>query len=175
MAYSIVEMLRKNYDDHHGVFNIRPVVDSLLQEFRPFSEVSASFREAEAKWRLPILEAMRVLATIGRCTEKEANDVLSATDDVVNEFGTDEYFKTVNALVGSPKAAPALTGFALRLLRTRGDGFPRRLAFYIVGVLLEHHTATLSNQLRQELADAAGIEASEQLREQFREVLAKSR
>jgi hypothetical protein len=115
VAETIVEMLRKNYDDQHGVFNVRPVVDSLLNQSRPFAEVSSSFREAEPKWRLPILEAMRVLATTGHCSEAE--DVLRATDVVVGEFGVDEYFKTVNALVGSPDAAPALTGFVSRLLQ----------------------------------------------------------
>jgi hypothetical protein len=168
-------MLRKNYDDQHGVFNVRPIVDSLLKQSRPFAEVSSSFREAEPKWRLPILEAMRVLATTGHCTEGEAEDVLRATDVVVGEFGVDEYFKTVNALVGSPDAAPALTGFVSRLLQRQGDDFARRLAFYIVGVLLEHHTATLSSQLRQELNAAVETESSKHLSGQFREVLAKSR
>jgi hypothetical protein len=173
VAETIVEMLRKNYDDQHGVFNVRPVVDSLLNQSRPFAEVSSSFREAEPKWRLPILDAMRVLATTGHCSEAE--DVLRATDVVVGEFGVDEYFKTVNALVGSPDAAPALTGFVSRLLQRQRDDFARRLAFYIVGVLLEHHTATLSSQLRQELNAAVETESSKHLSGQFREVLAKSR
>jgi len=172
VADSILDQLRNNYDERHGVVNVRPVVDNLLKtSTNPFAEVSATFRDAEPRWRMPILEAMRVLAASGKCTEEGAQDVLKATEAVAVESGDDEYFKTINALVASPKAATALTAYVLRLLEMGRNSFARRLAFYTVGMLLEHRTAQLSDGLHNALKYAAEEEKSEQLKRQFQELL----
>ena len=174
MAERIVDLLRSNYDEKHGVVNVRPVVDQLLRtSSAPFAEVSASFETAESRWRLPILEAMRVLAASGHCTENDVQGVLRATESVAAESGADEYFKSVNALVASPKTAGALTGFVSRLLDNPRRDFERRLAFYTIGMLLEHRTAKLPDGLRGALRTAADAEGSDQLRRQFVELLGR--
>jgi hypothetical protein len=173
VAETIVDLLRKNYDDQFGVANVRPVVDKLLESSQdPFGEVLAAFR-VEPQWRLPILEAMRVLASTGYCTVEGALHLIDATDLVAREFGTDEYFKSVNALVASPKAAPALTSFISRLLNTESSEFTRRLAFYILGILLERRKELPLDEVRESLTSAADRETSNQLKEQFRGLLAR--
>lgn len=175
MADTIVDLLRKHYDDQHGVANIRPVVDKLLASSQdPFGEVMAAFR-AEPQWRLPILEAMRVLASTGHCTAAGAEDLIDATQLVAFEFGIDEYFKSVNALVASPRAAPALTSFISRLLSAERNEFSRRLAFYVLGILLERREEVPLDAVRDSLTAAADRETSYQLREQFQELLARIR
>lgn len=173
MAETIVDLLRKNYDDQHGVVNVRPVVDKLLERSNdPFSEASATF-DVEPQWRLPILEAMRVLASTGYCTEEGARYLMHATEIVAAEFGSDEYFKSVNALVASPTAAPALTSFIKFLLNAETNEFRRRLAFYIFGILLERRTAMIPDELRDSLMSAAKSEKSAPLKKQFTELLAR--
>jgi hypothetical protein len=173
VAETIVDLLRKNYDDQHGVVNVRPVVDKLLERSKdPFSEAWAAF-DVDPQWHLPILEAMRVLASTGYCTVEGARYLINATEIVAAEFGSDEYFKSVNALVASPKAAPALTSFISSLLNVETNEFRRRLAFYIFGILLERRTAILPDEIRDSLISAAKGEKSASLKKQFTELLAR--
>src|SRR5580765_2373984 len=98
----IVEMLSKNYDSDHGVVNVRPIVDALLASSDdPFAEFSQIFDGLDMQWRVPVLEAMRVLAASGHCTQKQTDKIFSATDVVAADSGIDEYFKSVNAVVVS--------------------------------------------------------------------------
>jgi len=173
MADTFVELLRRNYNEKYGETNVRPALDQLLKTSRaPFDEVSVAFKGAEPRWQLPLLEAMRILASTGYCNETEAEVVLRATETVATDSGEDEYFKSVNALVVSPKTAPALTRFISRLLeRPVTDDFSRRLAFYTVGMLVEHGEKKLATGLHDALSSAAATERSDRLKLQFQELL----
>jgi hypothetical protein len=168
----IVKLLQSHYDEQYGIVNVRPVVDQLLETSRdPFAEVSKTFDTAEPRWRIPILEAMRALAASGHCNEGGAADILRATSTVAADSGVDEYFKSVNAIVSSRQAAGVLTGFVASLLEDTRNEFARRLAFYTVGMLLEHNMGNLTSRLRGALKSAAASERSAQLRRQFGEVI----
>lgn len=176
MADYIVDLLDKNYDAEHGVVNVRPVVDMLLSSskdpYGPFAQVSQAFGDVEPRWHLPILEAMRVLAASGHCTQKHADEIFRATDTVAAESGNDEYFKSVNALVVSPKTAPALPEHIRRWLNTDRE-FDRRLAFYTSGMLVDRKMNELLKNLRAKLESAANAEPSPKLKGQFMELLTR--
>jgi hypothetical protein len=172
----IVGLLREHYDAKYGLVNVRPVIDQLLKSTPDaFVEMSSAFDTADPQWRLPILEAMRTLAAIGRCDERSAGDLLRATEAVAADSGVDEHFKTINALVTAQRTAGALTPYALDLLKRRGDGLARRLAFYTVAMLLEHGTAPVTASLRGALESAAATETSDQLKRQYAEIVARLR
>jgi len=175
VAETIVELLRSNYDEMHGVVNVRPVVDRLLKSpDRAFADVAAAFKTAEPRWRLPMVEAMRTLAATGYCNENQAPDLIRATEAVAVDSGTDEYFKTVNAMVSSRKTAGALLFFVERLLESgKSTAFARQLAFYTVGMLLDHQTAQVSPGLRVALSLAATAESSDQMKDQFAQVVSR--
>src|SRR5260370_38933309 len=171
MADHIVDLLNKNYDANHGVVNVRPVVDTLLASSDdPFAQFSVIFDDVDPRWPLTILEAMRVLAASGNCTQRQADEIFRATDRVAAESGVDEYFKSVNAVVVSAKIAPALPQHIERWLKTERE-FYRRLAFYTSGMLLERKMSALLKNLRAQLESAAKAESSEKLKGQFNEVL----
>lgn len=174
MANTILDQLRDNYDDQYGVVNVRPVVDELVRTSRdPLAEVSATFESAELRWRIPILEAMRVLAAMGFWTEGGAKAILKATDAVAAESGKDEYYKSINALVvSSQQATKELMTFVSDWLR--GNHFERWLACYTIGMLIEHRKEPLPEELRSALRSAAMNEESLQMRPKFRELLTRN-
>ena len=173
MPQWIIELLNKNYDAQHGVVNIRPVVDTVLQRStNPFLEISNTFVEATRQWQLPLIEALRTLAASGQCTTDDARFMLEATRTVAEDVGSDEYFKTVNALVSSQASAAALVTFISSLLAGSNE-FKRRLAFYAVGLLAERSPATVPERLLTQLKSEADLEQSPARRAQFLEVLAR--
>jgi hypothetical protein len=176
----IRNLLADNYDSKHGVVNVRPVVDELMREDNPVGQALAIFNE-EPRWRGAILEAVRVLAASGKCDEKGAEDIINATDVFANESGTDEYFKSINALATSARTTPALVSYVEQLLTpSLSRSFERRLIFYTIGMLLEHKKSLLENreaskrfaQLKDGLESVVRAESSVQLKQQFQEVLA---
>jgi hypothetical protein len=168
---NIVELLDKNYDAAHGVVNVRPVVDYLLRSSKdPFAEFSGIFDQVNPRWHLPILEAMRVLAATDKCTPQQTDEIFKATETVAAESGDDEYFKSVNAVVVSPKIAPALGRYIAQWLSTDASFF-RELAFYTSGMLLERKMNESLKPLRPNLESAAQAENSPQLKSQFNELL----
>jgi len=171
MANKIVDLFPDNYDERFGVVNVRPVVDELLKtRNEPFDEIAASFETVEPEWHLALVEAMRALAVAGYCSAQDAEFILGATVTVARESGDDEYFKTINALVSSPRTVKALPGFVHLLLETPEQAFRRRLAFYVVGMLIQQGENTLES-IRPELSSAIEAEPSVQLRAQFSELL----
>lgn len=174
MPDAIIDLLRSNYNEEHGVTNVRPVVDELLAKSRtPFPDIAVTFRNAEPRWRLPILEAMRALCVVGRCTQDDAELLMRATETVAADSGNDEYFKSINALVASRRSAPALISFVARWLRVPQDEFTRRLAFYVVGMLLEHQTAEITDEVWTALKSAADSEGSDKMKAQFADILGR--
>ena len=172
----IVSLLRQYYDAQYGIVNVRRVIDQLLSSSdRPFDAMSAAFKSAEPQWRLPILEGMRTLAATYDCSEDRARDLLTATDDVAADAGVDEHFKSINTLVMAPQATGALPAYAARLLERR-DSLARRLAFYTVAMLLEHQrTERITDSLRRALESAAAAETSDQLKQEYGEILTRLR
>jgi hypothetical protein len=167
----VIDLLNKNYDTEHGVVNVRPVVDELVKIHpNPFEELRAKFKSVEVRWHSPILEAMRQLAATGRCSESGAHEILLATDTVARETGHDEFFKTINALAVSPTTAPTLVKFVYHLLNS-GKEFDRRLAFYAVGMLLEHNGSRLLSDGENVLRSAAEAEESPELKRDFTDLL----
>lgn len=169
----IISLLAENYDEQHGVVNSRPVVDAVIEKSnQPFRDVSNTFDEASRQWQLPLVDAMRALAATGHCTADDADLMLKATRTVAQDSGSDEYFKTVNAMASAQALAPAVAKFVLSLLRD-SDEFQRRLAFYSVALLAERRTAVVPDELRDQLRVEATREKSASRREQFFEVLAR--
>lgn len=170
MGDLVIDLLNENYDAKHGVVNVRPVVDALVKTLGdPFDVLWAKFR-SEKTWHSPILEAMRLLAATGRCNERGAAEILDATYTVAQETGTDEYFKTINALVMSPKTAPTLTKFVDDCLHS-GNDFERRLAFYAAGMLLEHNGWRYLNSIQDALQSAADAETSPERKRDYKELV----
>jgi hypothetical protein len=171
MANLVIDLLNKNYDAAYGVVNVRPVVDKLEHSSdNPFAQVSQVFYTADPQWRLPILEAMRALAVDGYCNREQAHEIFRATDTVAADSGSDEYFKSVNAVVVSPKVAPALPEH-IKIWLNNADDFYRRLAFYTSGMMLERNMNALLKNLRPNLEAAAAAESSPRLKDQFYELL----
>jgi hypothetical protein len=169
----IISLLADNYDESHGVVNSRPVVDAVISESdRPFEDLSDTFEDASRQWQLPLLDAMRTLAATGHCTADDARLMLDATRRVAEVAGSEEYFKTVNAMVSAQDSASAVVTFVASLLGA-ADEFQRRLAFYAVALLAEKGTASISAQLREQLTDEANREMVPVRREQFLDVLAR--
>jgi hypothetical protein len=172
----VVELLDKNYDETHGVVNVRRVVDHLLSSSKDaFGDISESFYKVDSRWHLPILEAMRVLAATGKYTEQRTDQVtdqlFKATATVATESGMDdEYFKSVNAVIVSPRIAPALGRYIEDWLNRDGSFF-RELAFYTSGMLLDRNMNEPLKRLRSNLQSAAQAENSPQLKSQFDELL----
>lgn len=163
----IISILADNYDELHGNVNSRAVVDAVIRDSKePFRDVSNTFRDAPRQWQLPLVEAMRTLAATGYCTGDDTSVMLDATRAVAEDAGTEEYFKTVNAMASARESAPAVLTFVRSLLGD-GDEFKRRLAFYAVALLAEKHTAQLTNNLRDQLKDEAAREPLSSRREQF--------
>jgi anti-sigma B factor antagonist len=185
MADKIVKLLEANYDEKYGVVNMRPVVDRLLRESQnAFADVATGFGTVERRWRQPLLEAMRTLAASGYCNAEDARTVLVATGSIALERGVGEYFRTINALASSKGAAAALPDFLASLLARPTDElvpsaeepaeFRRRLAFYVLGTILEHGTTDIPEDTWLRLKAAASLEPSELRREQFLELLERS-
>jgi hypothetical protein len=167
----VVGLLHKNYDPTYGTVNVRPIVDALVASSKdPFSEFTDVFYKAEPRWHLPILEAMRVLAATGRCTQEQTGEIFKATETVAAESGTDQYYKSVNAVVVSPKIAPALAGQIAGWLNRQNE-FYRQLAFYTSGMLLQRKMSEVLKTIIPTLESAAKSESSSNLRSQFSEVL----
>lgn len=173
MPQWIIELLAKHYDENHGVANSRPVVDAVIKESKqPFRDVSDTFAEASRQWQLPLVDAMRALAATGYCKPDDGVLMLNATQTVAEDAGTEEYFKTVNAMASAQASAPALVTYVLSLLREPSE-FQRRLAFYAVALLIDKHTAMIPDQLRTRLRVEADREQFPERQMQFRDVLAR--
>lgn len=174
MASRVIELLSENYDEKFGVVNLRSVLDELsLVSQHPFNDISVSFEHAEPRWQPSILEAMRVLAISNGCSKDEAWEILRATTVVASDIGNEEYFKSVNALVTSTNASDALAEFIAELLAQRPDDFRRRLAFYVVGMLIEHGMTEFHKDILSALRYAAAVENSLQSRQQMEELLGR--
>lgn len=133
----IITLLTKNYDENYGVVNSRPVVEAVVKESKyPFRDVAETFYEASQRWQLPLVDAMRTLAATGYCTSSDARLMLDATRVVAEDAGSEEYFKTVNAMASAQALAPAVFDF-VRLLLSETNESRRRLAFYTVALLAE--------------------------------------
>lgn len=171
----VVSLLQQHYDPTYGIVDVRKVIDELQKTSGAFDEMSRTFHAAEPQWRLPILEGMRTLAATVDCSEDQAAELLRITDTVAADVGVDEYFKSINAVVMSPKAAGALPAYAVRLLERRNDGLARRLAFYAAAMLLLHDRSRITEPLRRGLESAAEAETSAEQKEEFREILAQLR
>jgi hypothetical protein len=169
---TVVELLNKNYDPDYGTVNVRPVIDAIVASSKdPFHEISGAFNNVEPRWHLPILEAMRVLAATGCCTPEQTGDMFKATETVAAESGRDQYYKSINAVVVSPKIAPVLTQYiAAWLHHGRENEFYRQLAFYASGMLLQRKMSSVLKAIRPVLESAAKAETSN-LRSQFSDVL----
>jgi hypothetical protein len=115
---------------------------------------------------------MRVLAATGRCTEGQTGDIFKATETVATESGTDQYYKSVNAVVVSPKIAPALADHIAGWLN-RENEFYRQLAFYTSGMLVQRKMSDVLKTIKPRLEFAAKAESSANLKSQFSEVLKK--
>jgi hypothetical protein len=169
----IISLLADNYDESHGVVNSRPVVDAVISKSdRPFEDLSNTFEDASRQWQLPLVDAMRTLAATGYCTADDAQLMLDATRTVAEVAGSEEYFKTVNAMVSAQNSSAAVVAFVASLLGD-ADEFQRRLAFYAVALVAERRTASISVQLRNQLSVEANRETSRVRRKQFLDVLAR--
>lgn len=172
----IVELLGKNYDEAHGVVNVRRVIDHLLNSSKDaFGDITESFYEVDSRWHLPILEAMRALVATDKYpkeqTSQVADQIFKATQTAVTESGVnDEFFKSVNAVVVSPEIAPGLGRYIEEWLKSDVSFF-RELAFYTSGMLLERNMNEPLKRLRPNLQSAAQAESSPQLKSQFDELL----
>src|SRR5262245_23299208 len=167
----VVALLLAHYDPKYGVVNVRPVVDALVADSRkPFDELEMAFHTAEPQWQRPILEGMRTLAADGRCSREQAKKLLDATVSVAADVGVDEHFHTINAVAISSDAAEALPEYAARLLGGPRKDLDRRLALYIVAMLLDRGTASVPDSLWDALQAASRTETSP-LKTQFAEIL----
>ena len=115
---------------------------------------------------------MRTLAATGYCTPDDGQLMFNATQTVAEDAGSEEYFKTVNAMASAQASAPAVVTYVLSLLREPGE-FQRRLAFYAVALLVDKHTATIPEQLLARLKIEADREPSPERRVQFLDVLTR--
>ncbi len=175
MRHSIEELLQEGYDARYGNMDSHAVVESVINQEYSVGDLIEAFASLGRQWQLPLIDAMRILAAMGYCSVEEAYAVLGMTRTMADRLGSEEYFKTVNALSSAPNSAQAVLDFVRELLPATDDA-QRYLVFYAVALLAEKRTvaaAHVPDELFAALSKAAQGEVSKDRQHQFQRALAK--
>ena len=117
-------------------------------------------------WHYYALAGMRALAELGKLSRNRARTLLEKTDRIAWQVGTDEFYKSIEAVAHSRETVPALLDFVEeRLLGQRDIREWRWLAFTAVASILQSKvegiTAMLKERvtLKERLQEEIGKEA----------------
>jgi hypothetical protein len=173
MPADVVDLFRKHFLHEH--VNVRAVINELnAQKENPVSAFHKLLDDAEAAdWHFYATEGLRSLAAQGRLDPAEGRKLLDATRALSQQFGVDEYYKSVTALAASPSTAPFADRARGAKAATAGVRDWRWLAFVAAGTLLQQVPKVLTQHLAEELQREAAVEPDPRRRPQMQDVAAR--
>jgi hypothetical protein len=171
----VVELLRNNLDEKHGVVNVRAVIDSIMAKEDPAQALEQLLKDnSVSEWHYYGLEGLRSLAIRGDLKPDHARMVLNdLTVRFAQERGADEYYNSIRSIAVSPKPETALVvlEFAGERLDKQDWGDWCWLAFFAVGTFLERESNRVPSELAHRLQDVVGKEREETRRAQLTEIV----
>src|SRR5215204_3650902 len=106
----IVSILSHHVDQKHGVVDVHSAMEDLEHPQDDLKMVLSDPTVPE--WHYYALEGLRALAAQGSTSREEDRLILEGTKRIAQQFGTDEFYKTFDAIAVSRDNAPLLADFA---------------------------------------------------------------
>ena len=173
MTDSLIDLLKSNVVEGHGVTNVWAVVNELeKQNKNPATEFTRLFYAPEGKpWCFYAVVGMRSLVERGSLKKEEARTLLKMTETLVlARRSMEEYYRTISILASSRETAPVLVEFVEEKLGEKDQTQWRWLAFFAVGELLQAQKATIPRAVVEKLLEEVNKEPEPQRRWYLNEV-----
>jgi hypothetical protein len=177
-ARAVVQRLSRHVDEKHGIVDVNSAMKDLDHPQDDLKTVLADPTVPE--WHFYALEGLRSLAATGNTSPEDGRIILEGTKRIAQRLGTDEFYKTFDAMAHTKKNASLLADFANDMLNDRDQRDWLWLAFSAVGTLLQHNWSDaiteglrwkLMHAVREQQADERESQMAEKRESEMREII----